>query len=53
VVEQTISHIEQILSEHRFPYPEGPREYQKEAYNNWVANDYKGIFAITTGNIAA
>lgn len=33
----------------KFPYSEGPRDYQKEAYNNWVANDYKGIFAMATG----
>lgn len=33
----------------RFPYPEGPRDYQKEAYESWVANNYKGIFAMATG----
>jgi len=33
----------------RFPYPEGPREYQVKAYNNWVANNYKGMFAMATG----
>ena len=33
----------------KFPYLEGPREYQKEAYTNWAANDYKGIFAMATG----
>lgn len=33
----------------RFPYKEGPREYQVQAYNNWVANSYKGIFAMATG----
>ena len=33
----------------KFPYSEGPRDYQKEAYENWVANDYKGIFAMATG----
>jgi superfamily II DNA or RNA helicase len=33
----------------RFPYSEGPREYQKKAYENWVANDHKGIFAMATG----
>lgn len=33
----------------KFPYVEGPREYQKEAYTNWAANDYKGIFAMATG----
>jgi superfamily II DNA or RNA helicase len=33
----------------RFPYPEGPREYQINAYNNWVAKNHKGIFAMATG----
>jgi superfamily II DNA or RNA helicase len=33
----------------RFPYSEGPRDYQQEAYEKWVANDYKGIFAMATG----
>jgi hypothetical protein len=33
----------------RFPYPEGPREYQEEAYTKWAANNYKGIFAMATG----
>ncbi len=33
----------------RFPFPEGPREYQKEAYEKWVGNGFKGIFAMATG----
>ena len=33
----------------RFPYEQGPRNYQNEAAQNWVANDYKGIFAMATG----
>lgn len=33
----------------RFPYSEGPREYQIQAYNNWVNNDRKGLFAMATG----
>jgi superfamily II DNA or RNA helicase len=32
-----------------FPFPEGPRKYQKEAYENWKKNDYHGIFAMATG----
>ena len=32
-----------------FPYAGGPREYQIEAYHSWVANDYKGMFAMATG----
>jgi len=33
----------------RFPYPSGPRDYQKGAYEAWLANDYKGVFAMATG----
>lgn len=41
--------LEKYLSEPRFPYPSGAREYQVDAYQNWVGNDYKGIFAMATG----
>jgi superfamily II DNA or RNA helicase len=41
--------IEILKYSPRFPYPNGPREYQKEAYQNWVSNDYKGMFAMATG----
>ena len=47
--EKVIAHIEDISREPRFPYASGPRPYQIEAYQNWVANDYKGIFAMATG----
>lgn len=33
----------------KFPYSEGPREYQKEAYLKWINNNYKGLFAMATG----
>lgn len=33
----------------KFPFPTGARKYQKEAYTNWVNNDYHGIFAMATG----
>lgn len=33
----------------KFPFDSGPREYQVEAYINWVANNYQGIFAMATG----
>lgn len=33
----------------RFPYETGPRKYQKQAYDNWIDNDYKGLFAMATG----
>lgn len=33
----------------RFPYPTGPYDYQIEAYQSWVKNNYNGIFAMATG----
>jgi superfamily II DNA or RNA helicase len=41
--------INKYLAAPRFPFDEGPRDYQKEAYQNWIANDYLGIFAMATG----
>jgi superfamily II DNA or RNA helicase len=41
--------IESIRRTPRFPYVEGAREYQIKAYNSWVANDFKGMFAMATG----
>jgi superfamily II DNA or RNA helicase len=32
-----------------FPYPSGPRDYQKQAFENWKANEQKGLFAMATG----
>lgn len=47
--EKVINRIEQIVREPRFPYPDGAREYQVKAYNSWVLNGFKGIFAMATG----
>lgn len=41
--------FDEFSSKPRFPYPSGPREYQKDAYQNWVDNDFKGVFAMATG----
>jgi len=38
-----------LSREPRFPYPSGPRAYQKDAYTEWVNNGYKGVFAMATG----
>ena len=38
-----------IEIEPRFPYPQGPREYQKIAFENWKNNGQKGLFAMATG----
>lgn len=48
-IEQIEDEIEKRMSKPRFPYDEGPREYQIDAYKKWVLNDYKGIFAMATG----
>lgn len=32
-----------------FPYPTGPRDYQKIAFENWKNNRQKGLFAMATG----
>lgn len=38
----------QASNEPRFAYGE-PYEYQKQAYENWVENNYQGLFAMATG----
>lgn len=47
--EKVITHIEEIIRDPRFPYPTGAREYQVAAYQSWVKNGFKGIFAMATG----
>lgn len=49
VFEKVIIRIEEIIREPKFPYPSGAREYQLNAYENWRAKGYKGIFAMATG----
>ena len=41
--------IELISNTPKFPFSQGPREYQNSAYQNWVNNNYCGIFAMATG----
>jgi superfamily II DNA or RNA helicase len=48
-IAKLFSEIELIRRTPRFPYSEGPREYQINAHNSWVANNYKGMFAMATG----
>ena len=38
-----------VTYEPSFPYPSGPREYQKTAFENWKNNGQKGLFAMATG----
>lgn len=47
-VEQ-INEFDKIEKSPKFPYPQGPRPYQIDAYNKWVENGKKGLFAMATG----
>ena len=46
---KAVTRIEEILQKPRFPFSEGPRPYQTEAYTNWLNNNCQGIFAMATG----
>jgi superfamily II DNA or RNA helicase len=48
-ITKLFSEIETIRRTPKFPYSAGAREYQINAYNSWVANNYKGMFAMATG----
>ena len=48
-ITKLFSEIDIIRRTPKFPYSEGAREYQINAYNSWVANNYKGMFAMATG----
>jgi superfamily II DNA or RNA helicase len=51
-LEAALKKIEIIQEESfkpKFPYSEGPRPYQQKAYDNWLKNDKKGLFAMATG----
>lgn len=41
--------IELVSNTPKFPFPQGPRDYQREAYKNWQENNYTGVFAMATG----
>ena len=47
--EKALNKIEAIIREPKFPYASGARAYQNTAYQNWVKNDYMGIFGMATG----
>jgi superfamily II DNA or RNA helicase len=47
--EKVEQEINRYLAAPRFPFDEGPRDYQVEAYKNWIENDFHGIFAMATG----
>jgi superfamily II DNA or RNA helicase len=41
--------IDLIRRTPKFPYPDGPRDYQNKAYLNWTNNNCQGLFAMATG----
>lgn len=41
--------VEEIIISPKFPSPYLPREYQNVAYNNWVKNNFSGVFGMATG----
>lgn len=47
--QKAINNIDEIVRKPKFPFPSGPRQYQMDAYNNWVGNGFQGIFAMATG----
>jgi superfamily II DNA or RNA helicase len=49
VFEKVTFVLDELTKLPRFPYPSGPREYQKTAYENWCNNNFQGIFAMATG----
>jgi superfamily II DNA or RNA helicase len=48
-IDQILADIKVAQSAPRFPFSLGPRDYQKEAYKNWLDNGNKGVFAMATG----
>lgn len=42
-------HKQEVTFTPMFPFAEGPREYQKIAFENWKQNKQVGLFAMATG----
>jgi superfamily II DNA or RNA helicase len=47
-IKETENKATKTLNEPHFPYPSGPREYQKIAFENWKKAQ-RGLFAMATG----
>ena len=41
--------VEEEKIKPKFPFPTGPRSYQTEAFNKWITNGQRGLFAMATG----
>jgi len=48
-IETTYNTIVEEQQKPHFPYKEGPRDYQKLAFDNWRKNNQQGLFAMATG----
>jgi superfamily II DNA or RNA helicase len=49
IIEKATSIFDELKSLPRFPYVEGPRPYQKVAFENWKNNKQQGLLAMATG----
>jgi len=53
IIEKYKFEIEQLIeaekNEPKFPFNSSPRDYQQQAYKNWVTNNFNGVFAMATG----
>ena len=50
--EKQVNHQNGVITQEEepcFPYSTGPRDYQNQAFENWKANNQKGLFAMATG----
>jgi superfamily II DNA or RNA helicase len=48
-MEQLEKELKILRGQPRFPFAAGARPYQTEAYNAWLDNNRKGVFAMATG----
>jgi len=48
-ITKLFAEIEEVKYLPKFPFTEGPRQYQKIAFENWLGNNYQGMFAMATG----
>lgn len=52
VIQKVTKQLEEIERQQnlpKFPFAEGPRDYQMAAYDKWISNGKKGLFAMATG----
>ena len=47
--EEDFDYLLEFKSQPKFPNNFQPREYQTQAYQNWLKNNYQGLFSMATG----